>query len=205
MSNPIQSPLASALGIVLQEDQEAQETIRIAAEEAAAAAAKALIPVAPPTITDMIKVDVKVDNDADTARDTLLNMIGKNNTAIDQLLDIARESMTPRAYEVVGNLIRHNADIAEKLLKIHADKQKVQNNAINLVRNEQQFTGNTPNPTGNTNIVNIDKAVFTGTTSELLELVRTAKPVIIFDQTAEDDEADVKDTGYLASEDPDLG
>lgn len=177
--------LASALGIALKEDNAIEENVQLKQQLAAAQANTV------PTVTvispSAALVDVKVHQDADTARDTLLAMIDKNNKSIDQLMEIARESMTPRAYEVVGNLIRHNADIAEKLLKIHADKQKVQNNAINLMHNEMQ--ANTPG-SGNTNIINIDKAVFTGTTSDLLTLVRDATPIQLQDQSAEDDDAD---------------
>jgi hypothetical protein len=100
--------------------------------------------------------------------------------------------MQPRAYEVLAQLIRHNADISEKLLKIHNDKTIVANNTINLARNRNNFTGANTGPGGNTtNIVNIDKAVFTGTTAELLELIRTAAPNTLQDQSVPDDDVDL--------------
>jgi Terminase DNA packaging enzyme len=181
MSN-IESPLANALGIALQEDQEAQELL---AEQAAAANLPVVI-LSPETITER-----KVDDDAELARTTLHDMIGKNNIAINQLLDISRESMSPRAYEVLAGLIRHNADISEKLLKIHNDKTIVANNTINLARNKNAFLGVNTASTGNTtNIVNVDKAVFCGSTAELLELVRKAAPNQIEDQSVLDEDTD---------------
>jgi Terminase DNA packaging enzyme len=176
------SPLANALGIALQEDQQAQELI---AEQASAANLPVVI-LSPETITER-----KVEEDSDLARTTIREMIGKNNTAIDQLLDISRESMSPRAYEVLAGLIRHNADISEKLLKLHNDKTIVANNTINLARNKNAFLGVNTASTGNTtNIVNIDKAVFTGSTAELLELVRKAVPHQIEDQTVADEDTE---------------
>lgn len=180
MSN---SPLANALGITLEQDQ-------IAAAEAETAAETAKLP--PVIIQADSLTGQKVEDDAELARSTLHSMIEKNNTAIDQLLDISRESMQPRAYEVLAQLIRHNADISEKLLKIHNDKTIVANNTINLARNRNNFTGANTGPGGNTtNIVNIDKAVFTGTTAELLELIRTAAPNTLQDQSVPDDDVDL--------------
>jgi hypothetical protein len=179
------SPLASALGITLADDQ-----AKLKAE--AEAAAKANLP------TIIVQADSltgqKVEDDAELARNTLHAMIEKNNTAIDQLLDISRESMQPRAYEVLAQLIRHNADISEKLLKIHNDKTIVANNTINLARNRNNFTGANTGPGGTTSgntFVSINNAVFTGTTAELLEMIRTAAPNQLLDQSVPDDDDDV--------------
>jgi len=175
---PIDSPLANALGIALQEDQEA-EALRV--EEAAAANLPVVI------VPAEVIQERKIDSDADLASRTLHDMIDKNNIAINQLLEISRETQSPRSYEVLAALIRHNADISEKLLKIHNDKTIVSNNTINLARNKNAFLGVNAASSGNTtNIVNIDKAVFTGTTAELLELIRTASPNVVADQSAED-------------------
>jgi hypothetical protein len=183
--DPNASPLASALGIALQEDQEQQAVI-----EAEAAAAALPVVIVPPDIIQ----EKKVDDDAELARQTLHDMIDKNNLAITQLLEISRETQQPRAYEVLASLIRHNADISEKLLKIHNDKTIVANNTINLARNKNAFLGTNAASSGNTtNIVNIDKAVFTGTTAELLDLIRTAVPHQVADQSVPDDDVDLPD------------
>jgi hypothetical protein len=179
--NEDQSPLAKALGLTLSQDNK-----RI--ENAAAAELKIKADAEFAAKSRSEQETANTHNDAEFARQTIYEMVQKNNEAIDQLLNISRESMHPRSFEVLAGMIRHNADIAEKLLIIRADKQKVQNNAINLVRNEQAIL---PPPQSNnslTQIVNIDKAVFTGSTAELLEMVRTAAPTVLLDQTGADEE-----------------
>lgn len=149
MTDPVDNPLASALGVILAADQ-AKSDIELKRTEAA-------------TIPD----GVKANNDANFARETLYDMITKSNEAIVELMRVSKESMSARHYEVLAQMINGNAIIADKLLKIHTDHQIVQNNAINLVRNQGGIT-----PGGN---VHIDKAVFVGTTNDLLAMVRNAQ------------------------------
>ena len=40
------------------------------------------------------------------------------------MLDLARESEHPRAFEVLGQLIKNNAEIGEKILKLHKSKKE---------------------------------------------------------------------------------
>jgi hypothetical protein len=149
MTDPVDNPLASALGVILAADQ-AKSDIELKRTEAA-------------TIPD----GQKANNDANFARETLYDMITKSNESIVELMRVAKESMSARHYEVLAQMINGNAIMADKLLKIHADHQTVQNNAINLVRNQGGAT-----PGGN---VHIDKAVFVGTTNDLLAMVRNAQ------------------------------
>jgi hypothetical protein len=152
------SPLASALGIVLTEDQ-----ARSDAEKKRAIAL---------TQTE----EDKANSDASYARETVYSMIQKNNEAIDQLMEIARESMNPRAFEVLAGMIETNVNAADRLLKIHADKQKVQNNAINLERNKAAGNAALPGTTiinSNTNIA------FVGSTTELLKMIKQEQSHII--------------------------
>jgi len=128
-----------------------------------------------------LPAEQKANNDANFARETLYDMINKSNESIIELMRVAKESMSARHYEVLAQMINGNAIMADKLLKIHADHQTVQNNAINLIRNQGGVT-----PGGN---VHIDKAVFVGTTSDLLAMVRSAqeKQMITVETNATDE------------------
>lgn len=165
MTDTVDNPLASALGVILAADQ-AKSDIELKRTEAA-------------TIPD----GQKANNDANFARETLYDMINKSNESIVELMRVAKESMSARHYEVLAQMITGNAVIADKLLKIHTDHQVVQNNAINLVRNQGGLAG----PGGN---VHIDKAVFVGTTNDLLAMVRNAQEqnAITVDARPVDDE-----------------
>ena len=59
------------------------------------------------------------ENDYDLARQTLRNLIIKGEGTLDDMINFARNSEHPRAYEVTGQLIKTMADTAKDLLNIH--------------------------------------------------------------------------------------
>lgn len=89
-----------------------------------------------PTVieTTTITSSSTIDNDADRARDTLHALIDKGNEAIDGILNVAKSTDHPRAYEVAGQLIKTMSDVAKDLLELQkkkkdlekADKPKIQ-------------------------------------------------------------------------------
>lgn len=103
------------------------------------------------------QTDPTVDNDFLVARKNINSLLTKGNTAIDQLLLVAKETEHPRAYEVAANLIKTLGDLNKDLL--------------DLQKKKKELSGT--NSTGNT--TNIDKAVFVGSTNELVKLIRSNK------------------------------
>ena len=67
--------------------------------------------------------NAEVDTDFDTGRNELYKMLEKGNTAIDGILNLAKEGEHPRAYEVAGQLIKTQSEIAQNLLDLQ-DKLK---------------------------------------------------------------------------------
>ena len=65
--------------------------------------------------------------------------------------------MHPRAFEVLGQLIKTQSENLDKLLKLQKDKKE-------LLKTEEQ-------PTTQQNIA-IDKAVFVGSTADLLKQIK---------------------------------
>ncbi len=49
--------------------------------------------------------------DADYSRANYYNLIEKGNEALDGILEVAKESQHPRAYEVAANMIKNLSDI----------------------------------------------------------------------------------------------
>jgi hypothetical protein len=99
----------------------------------------------------------QIQSDAEYARSNLYGLIEKGNETIENISDIARESMHPRAFEVLGQLIKTQSDNLDKLLKLQKDKKE-------LLKTEEQ-------PTTQQNIA-IDKAVFVGSTADLLKKLK---------------------------------
>jgi len=64
-----------------------------------------------------------VDSDYKYSRENFYNLIERGQDAIDGILEIAKEGEHPRAYEVVGQLIKNVSEVTEKLADLQ-DKMK---------------------------------------------------------------------------------
>jgi hypothetical protein len=99
-------------------------------------------------------LDGDLDSDYQESRQTLKELVIKGNQAIDHLLAIASETEHPRAFEVVATLIKNTAEANEKLMVM----QKTIRELKNIKKNDSG--------------VNVDKAIFVGSTSELSKLLK---------------------------------
>lgn len=100
--------------------------------------------------------------DADYSRANYYNLIEKGNEALDGILEVAKESQHPRAYEVAANMIKNLSDVTEKLMILQKQKQDLK-----------------PKDSENQKTLNIDKAVvFTGSTTDLLKQIRAENEVL---------------------------
>jgi len=117
----------------------------------------------PVNIDAGLPVATKVEDDFDQARNTLRNLITKGEAALDGMMDVARQSDHPRAYEVTGQLIKTVAETAKDLLAL----QKAR-------RDLQDPEENKPQQIGTQNNI-----VFAGSTNELLKALRAKNENII--------------------------
>ena len=95
----------------------------------------------------------KVDSDYQRVRKQFYDLADQGDEAIELMLDLARESEHPRAFEVLGQLIKNNAEIGEKILKLHKSKKDQD-------KDETLALTGTPNN------------VFIGSTAELQKMLR---------------------------------
>jgi hypothetical protein len=110
------------------------------------------------TTTEIVELKSSVDDDADFARGNIRSLIEKGNKAMDDLLLVANASEHPRAYEVAAGLIKNLADLNKDLLEIQKRKKDL-----------------SPQEASNAKNINVDKAVFVGSTAELVKLLKTNK------------------------------
>ena len=86
-------------------------------------------------------------------RENFYLLVEKGSTAIDGILELAREGEHPRAYEVAGNLIKQVAEVTEKL----GDLQE-------KMRRLKEVPDNAPK--------NVTNALFVGSTAELQKMLK---------------------------------
>lgn len=100
-----------------------------------------------------------VEQDALDARNNVRQLIAQGNQAVSELLALARDLKTPRAYEVAGNMLKTMAELSHDLMEVHKKE-------LELVQPVDD-----PAPAENGDI-HIGQAVFVGSTQELGELVK---------------------------------
>ena len=66
-----------------------------------------------------------IQQDYETSRAQLHNLVMKGQEAVDGILDVARASDHPRAYEVAGQLIKHVADTTDKLIDLQGKMKEL--------------------------------------------------------------------------------
>ena len=66
-----------------------------------------------------------IDDDYDYARSKYYNLAEKGDEAIDLMMELARESEHPRAFEVLSNMMKQNAEIADRLMDLQKKKKEV--------------------------------------------------------------------------------
>jgi hypothetical protein len=104
------------------------------------------------------KVEENVDYDYDSARNNLHKLLNQGQDALYHALEIAKQSEHPRAFEVVGNLMKQLADTNEQLLALSERKQKLDA--------PKQQDGNASGKQ-----VTNNNAIFVGSTSELSKML----------------------------------
>mgnify|MGYP001193837915 FL=1 len=64
-----------------------------------------------------------VNHDYDYSRETYYELIEKGKDALEMMIEVARESEHPRAYEVLSGMIKNVSDVNDKLMDLNK-KQK---------------------------------------------------------------------------------
>ena len=85
------------------------------------------------------------EDDFKLARDTLVNLIHKNDDVIDNLIHLAKNSETARTYEVAGQLLKTQAEIAKGLMDLHKQKKDVDGESSQNIKQQNNivFAGST--------------------------------------------------------------
>ena len=120
----------------------------------------------PKTVGDIIEVEpiVPIETNRDittvdfeTVRTNLYSIIEKGNKAINGILHVASEGDSPRAYEVVSQLIKSVADANKDLLQLHKQLKEIKQDTPTSTQSAQNIT---------------NQSIFVGSTNELQKLLR---------------------------------
>lgn len=104
-------------------------------------------------------IDQNVDYDYDKTRNNLHTLLSQGQEALMAALEVAKSSEHPRAFEVVGGLMKQLADINHQLLDLSDKRQKM------LSKTPTKETGGSSGVTNN-------NAIFVGSTTELNKMLQ---------------------------------
>jgi hypothetical protein len=104
--------------------------------------------VATEPVKEKSKEESDIDDDYEYARNNLKGLIESGKSAMENIVFLAKEGESPRAYEVVGQLIKTLADTNKDLLDLSkkAREAKGKDNtqqSQNIVTNNSLFVGST--------------------------------------------------------------
>ena len=89
-------------------------------------------------------IKAEKNDDYEYARRNLYDVIEKGSNALEDIIDVAKQSESPRAYEVVTNLIKTMVDANKDLLnlaKVQKELDKVDKPDEKNVTNNNLFVG----------------------------------------------------------------
>jgi hypothetical protein len=99
------------------------------------------------------QINHALDDDFETTRSNLHSLLTQGQDALYHALEVAKQSEHPRAFEVVGGLVKHLSDINAQLLDLHKKKQSIEA------------------PTKEDSKTVTNNAIFVGSTSELSKML----------------------------------
>lgn len=92
--------------------------------------------------------DGNVDNDFEYARQTYHDILAKGSEAMDDMMEVAKSTEHPRAFEVLATTMKTMADVTNNLLDLHKKKKDIRSKGpLSLpstpVTNNNLFVGST--------------------------------------------------------------
>lgn len=105
-------------------------------------------------IEKLASVVTDIKKDYEYSRGNLYSIIEKGQEALNGALELAQETETPRAYEVVGHIIKTVSDATEKLMELQKSLKEIEG------------------PTVQKTPTTVNNALFVGSTAELSKLLK---------------------------------
>lgn len=106
--------------------------------------------------------DGNVDNDFEYARQTYHDILAKGSEAMEEMMEVARATEHPRAFEVLSTMMKTLADVNGNLLDLHKKKKEIRKKDDKLAIPPGSTTNN----------------LFVGSTTELQKMLMNQNNVI---------------------------
>jgi hypothetical protein len=105
--------------------------------------------------------DEKVENDYNAIRNNLYSILNQGQEALLHALEVAKQSEHPRAFEVVGNLMKNLSDINHQIIDLHTKRTVLESKST---KTKDEVVKNVTN-----------NSIFVGSTTELSKMIEQMK------------------------------
>ena len=102
----------------------------------------------------------KINNDYEYSRETYYELVEKGKQSLELMIEVARESEHPRAFEVLSGMIKNISDVNDRLMDLNKKKKDLDK------KEEIQKIANTTNN------------LFVGSTADLQKILKNEKELI---------------------------
>ena len=104
--------------------------------------------------------DKKIDDDYNYSRDTYYELVEKGKHSLELMIEVARESEHPRAFEVLSGMIKNISDVNDRLMDLNKKKKDIDK------KDDIKQIANTTNN------------LFVGSTTELQKLLKKEADIV---------------------------
>lgn len=104
------------------------------------------------------RVDADLRLDYDSVRKNLRELVDSGKVALDGIISVAQEGDSPRAYEVVAQLIKTLSDTNKDLLEMHSKVKAIRKTESNV-----------------NNVSNTTQSIYVGSTKDLQDIINAAR------------------------------
>ena len=101
-----------------------------------------------------------IDNDYKYSRDTYYELVEKGKQSLELMIEVARESEHPRAFEVLPGMIKNISDVNDRLMDLNKKKKEIDK------KDDIKKVANTTNN------------LFVGSTTELQKLLKNESEIV---------------------------
>ena len=101
-----------------------------------------------------------IDNDYKYSRDTYYELVEKGKQSLELMIEVARESEHPRAFEVLSGMIKNISDVNDRLMDLNKKKK-------DLDKSEEIK-----------NIATTTNNLFVGSTAELQKILKKETDIV---------------------------
>jgi len=122
----------------------------------------------------MTSVNKNIQSDYDESKETYKELIEKGRDGIEMMMEVARESEHPRAFEVLSGMIKNVSDVNDRLMDL--------NKKMKDITGEEKAA----------RIETTNNNVFIGTSTDLQRLLKDVKDKETIDITPEENNGSSK-------------